>query len=441
MKKYIREKETLEKFGIVSPAFVTSFYEVGTQYIWLPDFSEIDKEIKHSKEAAVATLKKMAEKKYTPWHFMKYALSPENMEVCKKVIKSEFSAFDEIILLGTGGSSLGAKALCELQSYAGNTQKKISFFDNIDPKPFELLMRRSDLEHIGVLIITKSGSTPETMAQVTYLIDLWEKKLGKAAISKQFMCITEPKDSPVSRLAKTYNILCLPHDSLLGGRFSVVSQVGLLPLLLVGGSISQFQEGLVQVAESLKYTEKLPAATFVAVHNALEKVSNLQEVIVMSYGDAWRYVPPWFMQLWGESLGKNGRGTMPVGSLGTQDQHSLLQLFLDGPRNKFFTIIISKEYGKAAVLHPIDTDLNYLKGKTLGDLMEAEAWATVRALIENKCPVRVLHLDNFQEKSLGVSMLNWMIETALQASIWGIDAFDQPAVEQGKILTKQYLKG
>jgi len=429
----------LKNFGISSPSFSSSFYGVGGQYIWLPEFSDVGDSIKTSEDKVFSILNKAAKKHYCDWHFMRYAMNPEDMRGCKELVLSMFSSFDEIVLLGTGGSSLGAKALCELQSSGGFSEKKIHFFDNVDPGSFEVFAKKSSLDRVGVLVITKSGGTPETLAQLTYFIDLWKKVQGKDAIAKQFICITEPKDSPVSRLAKLYKIRCLAHDTLLGGRFSVVSKVGLLPFFLTGGDSDLFQQGLEQVAKYLLAPEKLPAVSFVAAHNFLEKKCCLDDVIVTVYGDAWRYVPTWFMQLWAESLGKQGKGTMPIGSLGTQDQHSLLQLFLDGPNNKFFTIIISKDYGKTSVLQPEDMGLDYLRGKTLGDLMEAEAWATVRTLVERKAPVRVLHLDVLKEKALGVVMLNWMLETALQAGVWGVDAFDQPAVEKGKILTKEYL--
>lgn len=430
-----------KKFGICTPRFNHSFYGVGDQYVWLPKEEQDEKDFDLSKKETLSVLESIASKNYMDWHFMKYARDPEYIKVSQDLIESKFMSFDEVVLLGTGGSSLGAKALYELQVCKGLLDKKIHFFDNVDPQAFEVFAKRKDLGNIGVLVITKSGGTPETLAQLTYLIDLWQKVQSKEAISKQFLCITEDKNSPIVRLAEMFDIECLPHDFNLGGRFSVVSKVGLLPFSLAGGSSDYFQQGLQQVIQFLKTPENLPAVLFIAAHNFLEKKKKIQEIILSIYGDAWRYVPAWFMQLWAESLGKRGKGTMPIGSLGTQDQHSLLQLFLDGPQNKFFTVIISKDYGDAAILLPQDRDLEYLKGKTLGDLMVAEAWATVRTLVEKGCPVRVLHLNNLGEKSLGAFMLNCMLETALQAGIWGIDAFDQPAVEKGKILTKKYLRG
>lgn len=429
----------IEVFGLPVSTYAENFYDLGEQYLWFPKSSDLCT-VQNTYNQKIAKI--LAEKKkenFSSWRFMNFATTPEPLKPLKNSLDVWAEDFSTILVLGTGGSSLGAKALYETLHYDSAAKREIVFLDNVDPKPFELLKKRKNFKNLGILLISKSGSTPETMAQTLFTIELLSNKIGKTSLKNHILCITEPKDSPLTRLAKENNLHCLDHDKLLGGRFSVLSKVGLSPYILGGGDASLFQCGVEKTLNHIMKSDNPPFASFLTMHTALAKFHNIKSVVTMIYGDAWRYVPDWFTQLWAESLGKNGLGTMPIGSLGTQDQHSLLQMFLDGPQDKLFTILISKSYGKSTPLSTQDPDLQYLNQHTLGQLIETEAWATVRTLIEKGYPVRVIHTDNFSVEPLGAVMLNWMIETALQAELWGLNAFDQPAVEYGKKLTKTFL--
>jgi glucose-6-phosphate isomerase len=162
----------------------------------------------------------------------------------------------------------------------------------------------------------------------------------------------------------------------------------------------------------------------------------------MAYADRLERFTHWYVQLWGESLGKNGKGTTPVAALGPVDQHSQVQLFLGGPRDKLFTVVTVD----AAGLGPrMDGELAKLvgepdfAGKTIGDLVAAEGRATAETLVKNGCPVRTIHLSQLDEESLGELLMHFMLETIIAAHLLGLDAFDQPAVEEGKVLAKKYL--
>jgi len=163
---------------------------------------------------------------------------------------------------------------------------------------------------------------------------------------------------------------------------------------------------------------------------------------VMAYADRLERFTRWYVQLWAESLGKDGKGTTPLGALGPVDQHSQLQLFIAGPRDKLFTVITTGCAGKGPRL---DSELSTLAGepdfggRTIGDLVAAQGRATAETLAKNGCPVRTIHIERLDEYSLGALLMHFMLETIIAARLFGVDAFDQPAVEEGKVLAKRYL--
>ena len=164
----------------------------------------------------------------------------------------------------------------------------------------------------------------------------------------------------------------------------------------------------------------------------------------MAYADKLEKFSKWYVQLWAESLGKDGKGTTPIGALGPVDQHSQLQLFIAGPRDKLFTVITTGAAGKGPTIDPAlakragEPDFG---GKTIGDLVAAQGRATAETLAKNGCPVRTFHLETIDERSLGELLMHFMLETIIAAHLLGVDAFDQPAVEEGKVLAKKYLAG
>jgi glucose-6-phosphate isomerase len=164
----------------------------------------------------------------------------------------------------------------------------------------------------------------------------------------------------------------------------------------------------------------------------------------MAYADKLEKFSKWYVQLWAESLGKDGKGTTPIGALGPVDQHSQLQLFIAGPRDKMFTVITTGVAGKGPKIDPElarragEPDFS---GRTIGDLVAAQGRATAETLAKNGCPVRIFHLETIDERSLGELLMHFMLETIVAAHLIGVDAFDQPAVEEGKVLAKRYLAG
>lgn len=350
--------------------------------------------------------------------------------------------FTDIVLLGTGGSSLGAQVLCRLSKLEDDIH--IHFFDNIDPLTFKHFWEKNRLESTLFLIVSKSGTTPETLTQAVIAVNRTEAALGKQAIANHFIVITEPKPSPLKRLADAYGFRCIDHDPGIGGRFSALSVVGLLPALLMDVPIARIISGAQSMLdEFLALGEAHPIADCVDYIRHITCAQDINQVVLMTYVDQLEPLGRWFRQLWAESLGKNGLGTTPINATGTVDQHSQLQLYLDGPKDKLFTIITHPlnwvgETVSTSICAKIGFD--FMAGRTMGELMAAEQSATIQVLKDNQRPTRTIQISEVSPEAVGGLLMQLMIETVLMADVIGVNCFDQPAVEQGKLITRALLE-
>lgn len=389
-----------------------------------------------------ATLQNHLKKGTLPLLTIPYA--QDDINALKDIALRIQDDYSDVVILGTGGSSLGAQALMPLAEK--KKAQRVHFPDNIDPKTFDVLLRSLTLRDTIFIVISKSGSTAETMVQFLTALQKIEAELGKGAAQNHFVAITEPKKSPLRNLAQNYGIPVLDHDPKLGGRFSVFSVVGLLPAMIAGINPKEVREGAMRILDRLQHSENVEnfaPAIGAALNFLLDTKKGKSISVMMPYLDSLQPFSFWYRQLWAESLGKSGKGTLPVNALGAVDQHSQLQLYLDGPKDKFFTVIVASMENKGAVLRGdfdhIDKNLAYLKGATMGDLMEAEQRATIDTLINNQCPTRVIEIPDLTPDFMGMLMMHFMLETIYTAGLYDVDPFNQPAVEEGKILAKKYL--
>jgi len=356
---------------------------------------------------------------------------------------------DQVVLLGTGGSSLGGQTLAALaESPFGPRagRPNLHFLDNIDPATFEALLDTLDLSRTGFLVVSKSGGTAETLMQFLTLLPEVQRKLGGERASERFAVITEPHANPLRRIAQRHGIEILDHDPGVGGRYSALSLVGLLPAMIAGLDPLAIRQGAAEVLERAltgNPADSQPAIG-AALNVALLWQKRLCTTVLMPYIDALAPFGLWFRQLWAESLGKDGTGSTPIRAMGTVDQHSQLQLYLAGPADKFYTLILAAQAGKGARVAPElaeDQALSYLAGRTMGDLLEAEQRATLETLAANGRPVRTLVLPRLDERAMGALMMHFMLETIIAADLLGVNPFDQPAVEEGKRLAREHLSG
>jgi glucose-6-phosphate isomerase len=357
-----------------------------------------------------------------------------------------FAGFEHVVVMGSGGSSLSGKTLVALKDQGFGPLKgrpKLWFMDNVDPATFSTLIERLPLDRTGFIAISKSGGTPETIAAFLTLTTALEAKAGKAALASNVLAITEAADNPLRRLAGNMGCTILDHDPKIGGRYSALSLVGMLPAMIAGLDCAAVREGAASVLDPVLAANDVTGiapAIGAALSVGLAREKGINITVLMPYVDRLNTFAFWYRQIWAESLGKDGYGTTPAVALGTVDQHSQVQLYLGGPADKLFTFLIQDTAGQGTALQPgSDKALDYLAGRTMGDLLQAEADATAATTIKAGRPTRVIRVAEVDERTMGALMMHFILETIFAAHLWKIDAFDQPAVEEGKVLTRQYL--
>ena len=375
-----------------------------------------------------------------------------DIDILEDVAERFCESFDDVVVLGTGGSSLGGKMLSSLYvnpitniSNGYMVQPRLYFLENIDYVSFESLFEQLNLSRTGFIAISKSGSTIETLVQFLFAIDRFKSELGAGSLNKHFISLTESGDRPLRTISDDCNIPVFNVSSTVGGRYSGFSLSSLLPAMISGVDGLAVREGAASVVSSvLDRTDvmQIEPAVGAAISVGLAQQKQVVANILMPYLDRLENFGKWYRQLWAESTGKLGQGTIPVNALGTVDQHSQLQLYLEGPANKFFTLIISDVSGKGGQL-PSDlignSSVEYLAGKKIGDIMVAEQRATIETLIKSGKPLRYLEIPSLDEYTLGELMMHFMLETIISANIMSVNPFDQPAVEEGKALARKFI--
>lgn len=355
----------------------------------------------------------------------------------------------DVVFLGTGGSSLGGQTLAQLAGHAVpgvgalRDPPRLHFMDNLDPLSFAALLERLPLATSRFVAVSKSGGTGETLMQaVTVLGALRRAGLSPA---RHFLGLTEPavagRRNGLRDLLRGHGVDLLEHDPGVGGRFSVLTNVGLLPAAVCGLDVGAVRLGAAEALAPV-LDGRPPAEVPAAAGAALSIAAGKPIAVMMAYADRLERFTRWYVQLWAESLGKDGKGTTPIAALGPVDQHSQLQLFIAGPRDKLFTVVTTGTAGRGPPIDPAlaaEAGEPGFGGKTIGDLVAAQGRATAETLARNGCPVRTIHIEILDERALGELLMHFMLETIVSAHLLGVDPFDQPAVEEGKVLAKRYL--
>ncbi len=362
-------------------------------------------------------------------------------------IADKFSDARYIIILGTGGSSLGAQVLAQISGHdclgydlGYESQPALCFADNLDAESMARLLQMPRLKESRFLVVSKSGGTAETLMQFSACLSA----LTENGLKPQdyVAVLSEDSDNLLRRIAEKYNLAFTAHDKEIGGRFSVLTNTGLLPAIWAGIDPHEIRAGAKAALDNLfsdAPVREKPAASGAALQIAHAQAGRNISVL-FSYADRLQKFGLWYRQLWAESLGKNGQGTTPISGLGPVDQHSQLQLYLDGPDDKFYTLISHSTKNTGALAGAdFGADADYYTGRKIGDLVDAEMRATRDTLIAHNRPVRHIALPEISPPVIGELLMNFMLETILAAALCGVDAFDQPAVEDGKKRAKQYM--
>ena len=387
--------------------------------------------------------------------WMNLGYNEETVWYVKEFASMVRNRFDNILVLGIGGSALGGLAVTEalLKPYWNLLTKeqrdnypRIFFLDNIDPDTMNGLLEVIDLKKTLVNVITKSGDTAETMSQYMVIKDLMQKELGDD-YRKNIVATTDKKMGILRQLAdqEGYKTFFVPDD--VGGRFSVFSAVGLLPFALVGLDVDQIMNGIKDMDLALKNTDinQNIAAQSALIHYLMDTKLNKRLSVMMPYSSRLKYVSDWFVQLWAESLGKeynkNGEkvniGPTPIKALGATDQHSQIQLYNEGPNDKLITFIRIENFDTVLEIPKMFeyTGIGYLGGKTINDLMNAEADSTRVTLSDYSRPTITITLNKIDEYNIAQLLYMLEVQTAIAGELYNIDTFNQPGVEQAKNYT------
>ncbi len=376
--------------------------------------------------------------------------------------------YDNLVILGIGGSALGARALATAllpPHYNLTTRRarhghpRLFVMDNIDPITFRQMMRLCAPGKTLYNVISKSGGTAETMAQLMIVMQAIEKKVGEDSIRDHVVVTTNPRgeDAPKSLLhpvADKYGLKEFTIPLNVGGRFSVFSPVGLFPAAMLGMDIEGLIEGCAVMDERCSHSdmETNPAYLRAAVHYLADTLKDKKISVFMPYADSLADVADWYRQLWAESLGKRYTyggdevfaGQTPVKALGATDQHSQIQLYREGPNDKLINIIEVRRFDRSLripdTLSEL-TELDYLRNKSMNRLMTAELKGTMDALKTSHRPTIRVQLPVVNAHTVAQLLYMLEVETAMAGRLYNINAFDQPGVEEGKQIARAIMGG
>ncbi|MDA7606770.1 glucose-6-phosphate isomerase [Pelagibacteraceae bacterium] len=348
------------------------------------------------------------------------------LEFDKKNIK-KFKKYKSVIVIGMGGSVLGAHAIYSFLNH--KIKNFFLFIDNLDQLKIEKIKNKFNLKKSLFIIISKSGNTIETLINT----NLFKDKIN----SNNTIIITEQKNNLLNSFAKNRKILHINHKNYIGGRYSILSEVGMVPAYFMDLEIKSFRENLLTFFETKKKRVLVESVVKLAHVYSLRKIKS---IVLLNYAPQLNEFLYWCQQLIAESLGKKGKGILPLVSPAPKDHHSLMQLYLDGPRDKLFYIFSINLKKKMKINNNIfGKSFKFAENKELSKVVSSQKKALIKVLKKKNIPFREFKINEVNEKVLGELLSYFILETTLIGKLIGINPFDQPAVEEVKNLTKQYL--
>ena len=367
--------------------------------------------------------------------------------------------FDDVVVLGIGGSALGPIALRTalrpagwnfLTAEARQKNPRLHVLDNVDPGSIAALLDRLKLDRTLFVVVSKSGGTAETMAQYLVVRDRLARDLGAVSAKEHIVFVTDPEKGALRAIARTERMPALDIPPNVGGRFSVLTPVGMLPAALIGVDVAQLMEGAEDMRRRCETADltKNPAGIFAILQVLADTTIGKHTQVLMPYSDPLRDFASWFVQLWAESLGKVRKsdgahvGPTPLAALGATDQHSQVQLFMEGPADKTITFIAVKEVATDIEIprrHAEIPELAYLGGHRLGELLDIERRATAGALARKGRPNMTIGIDRVDAWHVGGLITLLEIATIFAGALYDVDPLDQPGVELGKQFTYAML--
>ncbi|TCK06261.1 glucose-6-phosphate isomerase [Phorcysia thermohydrogeniphila] len=360
--------------------------------------------------------------------FIRFVGEEELLEIERTAEKLR-EYFSTLVVVGMGGSSLGSMALHDALCY--KAKRELLFLDNVDPLLISRTLKKLDLGKTLFVFVSKSGRTLETVAILNVVL---EKLRNEVPNFEKHLLFIGDLGKSFERLASRVGSPFLPVPEEVGGRFSVFTSVALFPAAFVGYDIRTFIGGAQRAVKEAEVGLKLGACKF--LHYLEGRINS----VLVPYSNYLREFTEWYAQLWGESLGKDGKGQTPVKAIGTPSRHSVFQLFMDGPDDKVYQFFLIKRYPEDLVLPRKTEILPFLAGKRLSEVMEAEFKGALRALRERGRPLIVFEIPELSEFELGYLFMTYMIATVGMARLMKVNPYGQPAVEIGKKFALEELR-
>lgn len=399
----------------------------------LGDKGLTEKQVEGLKEKADKAHKEITGRKWPELAFID--LKDQDTSEIKTIAQSIRASSDAFLLLGIGGSALGPKTILEALSPMHNLKNspKVFIYDNVDPHTLGDILSVVDLERTSVNVITKSGSTAETMASFMVLYEMLKDP------ARQVVATTDPEKGNLRKLATKNGMRTLSIPTKVSGRYSVLSPVGLLLAEVIGVPSDELLRGARDMHDKCTEPEvwKNPVYMFSSLLYLMDTEDKRHINVIIPYSDRLRPLSEWFCQLWSESLGKLGMGLTPYPSIGTTDQHSQLQLWIEGPEDKVVVFIRVRDHGAKVMIPEVfgNTETGYLGGHSLQELINAEEEATELALAKAGRPNMTFSVPQVDAYHLGQLFYFFELATAFTGFLYGVNPFNQPSVEEGKNLT------
>lgn len=366
------------------------------------------------------------------------------LEIKKYVAGQKKYGWKNIVVLGIGGSSLGTIAVREALISEFSKGPKLYVVDNIDPHYTAELLENLNLSKTLFVVISKSGTTTEPMVLYALVKEKLIKKFKKN-YTKHLVFVTDAEKGLLREIGEVEGITMFDIPDKIGGRFSVLTNVGLLPCALAGFDIEKLMKGASEMRKWIKSNPALenPALQLAAIQYLLDKEKNKSMTVLMPYSNALFRMGDWYRQLLAESIGKNlEAGPTPINALGTTDQHSQLQLYSDGPNNKLLIFLRVLKFGKDPKIGKIlPGEMGFLNGKKMSEVIDAAYQGTVEALRKNERPNLTIELDKIDAWHIGSLFMLFEFQVSLLGFFYEVNAFDQPGVEESKKITKKLLGG
>lgn len=394
----------------------------------------------------VADLRAIVEEERCWWahYYLSSASAASELESVLRIAQPRMGRFGHLVLLGIGGSALGLKMLAQALGFLDTSMPELHVVDNTDPALLARVQSRIDLKQTLFVAVSKSGGTLETAVALGHFVRLLQQ--AGLELAEHVLTVTDPKLGPLREFTRRHGLESADIHSAIGGRFSVLTPAGTLPAALLNLDVASLLQGADRMAGVC--AEGSPGQLWPARLGVLAAdlcmTRGKTGIVFMPYSSRLEYLSDWFVQLWDESLGKDGKGQTAIRAAGATDQHAQVQLFMEGPNDKLLVFVRIEKHEPDVAIGDFEWELfgcPYVQGRTLGEVINAQQSGTAQAATERGRPNATLVLPRLDAGTIGELIMGLMAATTYASMVLGVNAYNQPSVELGKRISRRMLGG